>query len=332
VGVVTDRLVTTPGFSVVIATYQRRERLRMVLERLGRQEYPTDRLEIIVVCDGCTDGSAEMARGMKLRFRVHVLEQANAGPAVARNLGLEHARGPWVLFLDDDVMPAPSFVGEHALAHGGRKDRVVIGPLLAAPGRARPWVAWEARKLVEQYGKMEAGVYEPTPYQFYTGNASVSLEAVRGVGGFDPQYLRAEDIELALRLQRSGMHFCFAPSASAIHLADRSYASWLRAAYQYGHNDVAFATGATGHSLDRLTENTEERHPAMRAAIRFGLRHGRARAWIVAAAGVVAAAVPGQIGQWACSTAFNLEYWRGVSEAMGDETRALALVEGAQVA
>ena len=313
-----------PAFSAILPTYQRRESLRRVLERLGRQAYPTDRLEIIVVCDGCTDGSAEMARSFDARFPLTVLEQPNQGPAVARNQGLAHARGPFVLFVDDDVLPEPSFVAEHAAAHEGREDRVVIGPLMPSPQRHLPWVDWEGRKLVEQYRLIEAGVYKPSPYQFFTGNASVRLDALRRVGGFDPAFRRAEDVELALRLQASRMDFVLAPRAGALHEADRPYASWLRAAYQYGRNDVRLADKGTAHSYKRLADTFEMRHPLMQSAIKTGLRNRRAAAALRTGAGMVARSAAARriaaLGRVACSVAFNFEYWRGVGDELGGES------------
>lgn len=308
----------------------------MVLEHLGRQLYPADRLEIIVVCDGSTDGSAEMARSMSIAFPIRVFEQPNLGPAVARNRGLESARGPFVLFLDDDVMPSPTFVAEHARAHAEHSDLAVIGPLLPGPGQGPTWVNWEAEKLVEQYESMEAGIFDPTPYQFYTGNASVLLEAVMQAGGFDSEFVRAEDVELALRLEKAGTQFRFVPEAAAIHLANRSYASWIRAAYEYGKNDVALTHGQTTHSLDRLVDNMSERHPAMKMAMRLGLRFPTIGPVVGTLSWLIASSAPSvrveRLGYLACSLAFNFEYWRGVSDALGDRTKALALIERSSVA
>jgi GT2 family glycosyltransferase len=303
----------------------------MVLARLGRQVYPRDCLEIIVVCDGCTDGTAEMVRSLELPFPTRVLEQPNQGPAVARNLGLRHAHGPFVLFLDDDVMPSPSFVAEHSSAHGEHADRVVIGPLLPAPGPTRTWVEWEGEKLVEQYELMQAGHYTPTPYQFYTGNASVLLEHVIRAGGFDSQLLRAEDIELALRLEKAGLIFEFAPNAAAIHAADRPYGAWLRAAYQYGRNDVALARRQTAHTLERLSQNIGDRHPVVQGAVRAELTYPALRPIVGMLFRLIASGAPAlgvrRVGHWACSLAFNFEYWWGVSDELGNRAKALALIE-----
>ena len=57
-----------PFFSVVMPTYQRRASLRQTLETLARVEYPRDRMELVLVSDGSTDGSVEMARSLDLPF------------------------------------------------------------------------------------------------------------------------------------------------------------------------------------------------------------------------------------------------------------------------
>src|SRR5262245_31982511 len=199
------------SFSVVTPTYRRRDSLRRVLDGLADQEWPRDALEVVVVSDGGDDGSVEMARDFPMPFPLRVLEQANQGPAAARNLGVANASHRFVLFLDDDVVPAPNLVAEHARAHGGRDDRVVLGPLLEPPARLQPWVRWEARRLAEQYRAMEAGEWAPTPWQLYTGNASILAEHVRSAGGFDAAYRRAEDVELGFRLERLGCTFVFNP-------------------------------------------------------------------------------------------------------------------------
>lgn len=320
-----------PGFTVVIPTYQRRERLRKVLEAIGRQVYPRDRLEVVVVCDGCTDGSAEMARSLRLPVRLTVIEQVNQGPAVARNTGLARARGPYVLFIDDDVIPAPYLVAEHARAHDHTEDRVVIGPLLSSTERARSWVEWESAKLAEQYELMIAGIFKPTPYQFYTGNASVLLCRLLEVGGFDAQFTRGEDVELALRLENAGSSFHFEPRAGSVHMADRPYASWRRAAYQYGRNDVVFTRRDNAHSFQRMSDLFFLRHPVLRSAVRWTLAYRAMRSAVSSGAGLLARAAPAvganTIAQLACSVAFNVEYWDGVSHEIGGRSVALALTK-----
>ena len=79
-------------FTVIIPTYQRRDSLRRVLGALAKQVWPSDRLEVIVVSDGGDDGSVDLARSVSMPFPLRVVEQANRGPAAARNLGVARDR------------------------------------------------------------------------------------------------------------------------------------------------------------------------------------------------------------------------------------------------
>lgn len=316
---------TAPAFSVVIPTYQRRTSLERVLTALARQEWPADALEVLVVSDGGDDGSVEMARTLSLPFDTRVLEQANQGPAAARNLGVANARHPFVLFLDDDVVPDPLLVAEHARGHGEAANRVVIGPMLEPPVRLQPWVRWESRRLAEQYRAMVAGEWAPTPWQLYTGNASLRADWIRRAGGFDTSLLRAEDVELGFRLERLGCEFVFNPAAAGLHYATRSYRSWIGAGYQYGRNDIVFGKGE-----ERAAGQFRYRHPLTRALVHWAVRHRRAADRLPAIAEPAIRTLDalrlGPLADRACGAAFNLSYWLGVSDELGSRSATLELV------
>ena len=235
----------TPAVSVVIPTYNRAARLRRVLAALVSQTYPRSCYEIVVVSDGSTDGTDEMLREQP-PTEVAFAAQSNAGPAAARNRGVEMASGTLLLFIDDDVIATPSLVERHVERHReGGEGQVVIGPMATPPDvELSPWVQWEQTMLYRQYRAMVQGVYDPTPRQFYTGNASVARDAVVAAGGFDTRFRRAEDIELAYRLEEAGLRFTFDPHAVGHHHAERSFASWLQNAYDYGMCDALFAARA----------------------------------------------------------------------------------------
>ena len=95
--------------SVVIATHNQRARLRLVLCGLAGQHFPKGRFEIIVVDDGCTDGTDAM---LATEYpEVHVVRQRpNVGRCRARNAGVEQAQGQLVAFLDGDALPHPAWL------------------------------------------------------------------------------------------------------------------------------------------------------------------------------------------------------------------------------
>lgn len=106
-----------PLFSVVIPTYNRRERLARALRSVLAQRF--EDFEIVVVDDGSTDGTAESLP--ELGGRLRLLRQANRGPASARNLGVRESRGDYVAFLDSDDCWLPWTLQRYAAlleAHG----------------------------------------------------------------------------------------------------------------------------------------------------------------------------------------------------------------------
>lgn len=231
-----------PLISVVVPTYNRRDRLRRVLEALADQSLPCAEIEVIVVSDGSSDGTDQYLTEAELPRPVTPVFQENAGPAAARNNGVRHASADLVLFLDDDVIPASTLVEAHLRAHADRPGIVVIGPMLTPDDHSMSsWVAWEQRMLYKQYDAMAAGRYPATARQFYTGNTSLPRRLFESYGGFDEAFRRAEDIELAYRLAEGGVEFDFCPDARGYHYAERSFASWCDIAGDYGRYDVIFA-------------------------------------------------------------------------------------------
>jgi GT2 family glycosyltransferase len=87
-----------PEISVVIPTYNRKDRLRQALKTVVSQEGVV--FEIWVIDDGSTDGTKEM---LAAEFpSVNYFYQENQGPSAARNRGIERSRGKWIAFLDSD--------------------------------------------------------------------------------------------------------------------------------------------------------------------------------------------------------------------------------------
>ena len=92
-----------PGISVIIPTYNRASCLARAVASCLRQTHPD--VEVIVVDDGSTDDTADVVAALADRYgvdRVRYLHQANAGACVARNRGLDEARGNYIQFLDSD--------------------------------------------------------------------------------------------------------------------------------------------------------------------------------------------------------------------------------------
>src|SRR5690349_8782081 len=103
-----------PVVSIIIPTYNRPAPLEQCLKALSQLDYPRDRFEVVVVDDGSTISPAGIVEGFCSRLDIRMLRQANAGPAAARNLGAQEAKGQILAFTDDDCLPDPAWLGRMA--------------------------------------------------------------------------------------------------------------------------------------------------------------------------------------------------------------------------
>ena len=314
-----------PYFSVIVPTYNRLGRLRQVIAAFERQAYPSDAYEVIVISDGSTDGTDAYLKTLRSTMQLRWLTQANKGPAAARNAGVRTAVGEFIVFVDDDVVPEPELLKEHARSHHEAEgDVVVLGPLLTPEGfEMAPWVRWEQEMLMKQYSAMLRGDWLATARQFYTGNASLRRSHILAAGGFDEGFRRAEDVELAYRLANSGLKFVFNNRAAGMHFADRSYRAWLDAAYSYGRNDVIFARDRNQKwLLPTIRREFLNRHFLIRSLVR--VCSGRSRLTRIASSAMKLAADSATllrasvIERKAYSGLFNLQYYNGFFNELDD--------------
>lgn len=313
-----------PSVSVVIPTYNRVDRLRRVLAGLERQTAPLTSFEVLVISDGSTDGTDAFLESVDTPLRLVAIRQPNGGPARARNVGIARASGELVLFLDDDVVPSPELIAEHLRAHAAtRGDVVVLGPMLTPDdARLAPWVRWEQMMLYKQYDDMQAGRWQPTARQFYTGNTSLARRHLVAAGGFDTGLRRAEDVELAYRLASRGLGFVFNIRAAGYHYAERSLESWLAIPSAYGRSDVLFwRDRGQRWLLPTILYELRGRQLPVRALTRATLD----RPWLsglLMRLMLLVAALAARIGitkieRGVYSGLFHLRYYQGVADELG---------------
>src|SRR3954464_11410954 len=189
--------------SVVIPTRDRWDVLRGTLEALGAQAPGDFATEIVVVNNGAS-GTLDLE---KSAHSLTVVDEPRPGAAAARNAGIAAASADLILFLGDDCRPArPGFLSGHVAAHRAAGDPwlAVVGGIEPDPAVAgTPFMRWLARsgKLIDESG------FTGDWRSFYTGNVSLSREALLAVGGFDERFSGYgwEDADLALRLGDHGL-------------------------------------------------------------------------------------------------------------------------------
>ncbi|MEQ2455820.1 glycosyltransferase family 2 protein [Flavonifractor hominis] len=116
-----------PEVSIIIPVYNKSVYLRNTLHSVYQQSFSD--YEVILVDDGSTDDSLEIAREFAERdARIHILTGANGGVSAARNRGLQAAKGKWIQFLDADDLLLPDYLSSAVpLAERGQADILFSG-------------------------------------------------------------------------------------------------------------------------------------------------------------------------------------------------------------
>lgn len=187
-----------PRVSVIIPTYNRAGLVCAAIDSVLAQNYPN--LEIVVVDDGSTDGTAEAVQnyGAAVRF----VSQANAGAASARNRGIRLATGDLVAFLDSDDLYLPGKLQEQVQYFNQQPETVLVYcwfTIFDESGRKRLGRRCHltgniAAKLLAKC--MQGPLATPT--------VMVRRDALLRVGGFDEAMNLSEDTDLWCRVARLG--------------------------------------------------------------------------------------------------------------------------------
>jgi mycofactocin glycosyltransferase len=224
-----------PFVSIVIPVYNRENDIRSCLESLCRLDYPSERMEVIVVDDASTDRTAQAARS----FGVNVEAQPrNLGQSVARNLGISMAKGEIIAFLDSDCRADPAWLKE--LIPYFQDPRIsLVGGLVDAPDRKTCLDRYEAACSALNMGRHEViGRGKDNVFYVPTCNMLVRKSVVLSIGGLDETLRVGEDVDFCWRLLAAGHHLAYIPKGRVLHRHPTRLWATLRRRFDYGTSEA----------------------------------------------------------------------------------------------
>jgi GT2 family glycosyltransferase len=220
-----------PALSIVIPTLGRSRVLADVLTALDTQDLDPLDIEIIVVLDASALPGACEHLVDKRQPTPRVIQASRAGASGARNAGWRAAASPLILFLDDDVVPAPGLVREHLQWHTAHPEPevAVLGRVVwSSRVKVTPFMRWLDSGIQFNYGAI-SGI-EAGWGRLYSCNLSIKRKMLETVDGFDEQRFPYgyEDTELARRLSPHGLRVLYNMAATGEHHKTETLEGWRR--------------------------------------------------------------------------------------------------------
>jgi glycosyltransferase involved in cell wall biosynthesis len=194
--------------SVIIPARNEEEMIGKCLTSLVESNYPIDAFEVILVDNGSTDRTLEVAQTFSGMLKLTILQQRGVNISALRNLGASVAKGEVLAFLDADCSVPADWL-ENAVLHLSSGFSGVIGGNIDIPEDSR-WVARSWYKV--GYAPKDGEVtYVPS------GNMLMRRSTFSRIGGFNESIATSEDCELCFRARGAGFNVRAIGEMAVIH-------------------------------------------------------------------------------------------------------------------
>jgi O-antigen biosynthesis protein len=235
-----------PPISVVVCSHNGAATLEETCQGLRVLDYPC--YEVIVVDDGSTDATADIAR----RHGFRVISTKNRGLSSARNTGLEAASGEIVAYLDDDAYP-----DHHWLTYLAQAFRMGDYVGVGGPNLSPPDDGTVAACVARAPGNPVHVLISDREAEHIPGcNCSFRKDALEAIGGFDPRFrVAGDDVDVCWRLRECGWQLGFNPAALVWHHRRGSLRAYWKQQRGYGRAEALLERkwpekyNSAGHSV-----------------------------------------------------------------------------------
>ncbi len=240
--------------SLIICTRNRSASLSETLEKISLQNYPHEKLEVLIVDNASDDDTREVVEHYldNFPFQIKYLYEEQLGLSTTRNRGVAEANGEIVVFLDDDAFPRDNDWLENMVSVFDDPAVSVAGGDLEPvwPEGNRP--AWIHDLLLYSLGITQFGLNEQKQlrYPLYPWGANIAFrkQRIEEMNGFPEmlgrqgdRLLSGEESALCMLLDFNGEKVVYAPGAVVKHViaSDRLKESWfVNRAKQQGITDA----------------------------------------------------------------------------------------------
>jgi glycosyltransferase involved in cell wall biosynthesis len=214
--------------SIIIPALNASKTIQACLAACAQQVLPAAvQTEIILVDDGSTDDTAELAQAFDIRLLRH---KTARGAAAARNTGIAVAEGEVILFTDADCVPRQNWVAE--MIRPFTNPTVIGAKGIYATNQPQLTARFVQIEYEDKYDLLRQ---QPHIDFIDTYSAAYRAEVLRACGGFDERIRYVEDQDLSFRLAEQGHVMVFQPTAVVSHHHSDSLWRYVRKKFMIGY-------------------------------------------------------------------------------------------------
>ena len=222
-------------YSVIVPVYNRVDEVRDLLKSLSEQSFKD--FEVILVEDGSTDKCDEVASSYSDLLALQYYHKSNEGRSIARNYGIERAKGDYFIFFDSDcVIPAEYFATLDA-----ELEKHYV-PCFGGPDAAHESFS-DVQKAINftmtaflTTGGIRGGKVQMEKFVPRSFNMGYSREVWEKVGGFREMF--SKDIDMSTRIRQAGFEISLIRPAFVYHKRRVDFAKFARQTHVFGMSRI----------------------------------------------------------------------------------------------
>ncbi|MCM1163768.1 MAG: glycosyltransferase [Muribaculaceae bacterium] len=223
-----------PKFSVIVPVYNRIDEVRDLMKSLAEQTCRD--FEVVIVEDGSTEPCGDEMKAYP-EVQAQYFFKPNEGRSIARNYGMERARGEWFIFFDSDCVIPPDYFEVLSEALRGSDLDCFGGPDAAHESFSSTQKAINfAMTSFLTTGGIRGGKVSMEKFTPRTFNMGFSRRVYEKVGGFREMF--SEDIDMSTRIRQAGFKIGLFPQAKVYHKRRVDFAKFFRQVHVFGMSRI----------------------------------------------------------------------------------------------
>ncbi|RLF29780.1 MAG: hypothetical protein DRJ99_03325, partial [Thermoplasmata archaeon] len=245
--------------SVVVAVRNEIKYIEKCIKSLYEQDFD-GKYEVIVVDGMSDDGTYELLKKLQKKYKFTLLRNPKVNAAAGRNLGVKHAKGKLIAFIDGDAYASKDWFSSIKKAFERVDTDGVGGPDLLPDN-----ISFKSKAigLVMTSPLARGGRFNPSTQHTMieeerfvdhipTCNLCLKRKIFDSVGLFDESFVKGQDLELSYRIRKAGYKLFYSPSVKVVHYRKQTFRSFARQIYKWAKAKIAIIKK---HDLHGITSH-----------------------------------------------------------------------------